>query len=168
MNTASSPTPPASPASQAPTPAYVLLADKQRVAPKLRVDEARAAIKVIYGFSDKPTYDLFSENSPTPCCPYPLVKGYLRTELNALPETLLLIAIDPPAPAGADLDAATYQSVLKAQETRSDTVAIDYRLKWDPDCQAYRVEKDTLDSDTNALAAAPLDAAPTSRPTTPE
>jgi len=123
------------------TPCYVLLDGKQRLGPKLLPLHDGPEGVAIYGFSDKPPYDLFCANSELALTPYPLVKGYLKNQITESREAVHLVVVDAAGPNEAQLNAATMNSVLEALEQESDRVTISFRLMLDQNSQAYRIEK---------------------------
>jgi hypothetical protein len=94
----------------------------------------------IYGFSGKDPYDRFCMNGQLALTPYPLVKGYLRNQASAPDDGLKLVVLDAAGPREPCLHAATMQAVLEAQENRMNRVTIVYRLVFDREAEAYRVE----------------------------
>ena len=123
------------------TPCYVLLDGKQRLGPKLLPPHGGPEAVAIYGFSDKPPYDLFCANCELALTPYPLVKGYLKNQITDSGDAVHLVVVDAAGPNEAHLNAATMQSVLEAQEQKAAQVTISFRLMLDQGLQAYRVEK---------------------------
>ena len=65
------------------TPNYVLMDGNLRIGSKVVRLDAGIECSAIYGFSDKGPYDEFSANSQLALKPYPLVKGYLRNQIDA-------------------------------------------------------------------------------------
>ncbi len=122
------------------TPNYVLLDGKVRLGPKLCSWPGEANYQVIYGFSDKQPYDLFCANCQVALTPYPLVKGYLRSQLAEAGDAVQLVAIDAASPQDALLYAATISGVLAAQEKQAESVSIAFHLTLDEATQAYRVQ----------------------------
>ncbi|QEF97378.1 hypothetical protein Mal15_14180 [Stieleria maiorica] len=127
------------------TPYYVLLDGKQRLGPKLLRPHLGPEGVAIYGFSDKPTYDLFCANSNLALTPYPLVKGYLKNQITDSGNAIHLIVVDAEGPNETQLNATTMKSVLTAQEQESERVTISFHLMLDPGSQAYRVENASSD-----------------------
>ena len=135
------------------TPYYVLLDGKQRLGPKLLRPRAGPEGVAIYGFSDKPPYDLFCANSELALTPYPLVKGYLKTQITDSGDAVHLVVVDAAGPNEAQLNAATMKSVLEAQEQKANHVTISFRLMLNQDSQAYRVEKASSGLDVTSRPA---------------
>jgi hypothetical protein len=123
------------------TPCYVLLDGKQRLGPQLLRPHAGPEGVAIYGFSDKPPYDLFCANSELALTPYPLVKGYLKNQIADSGDAIRLVVVDAAGPNETQLNAATMESVLEAQEQKAARVTISFHLMLDRGSQAYRVEK---------------------------
>lgn len=127
------------------TPYYVLLNDKQRIGPNVVQPECSP----IYGFSDKEFYDKFCLHSDLALTPYPLVKGYLREQVDAPGAGAQLVVVDATGPAASYVRAATMRAVLEAHENRSIHMDATYRLKFDQQANAYREEP----GETAALVA---------------
>ena len=123
------------------TPCYVLLDGKQRLGPKTLPPHSSSEGMAIYGFSDKTPYDLFCANCEQALTPYPLVKGYLKNQITDSGDAVHLVVVDAAGPNEAQLNAATMNSVLEAQEQKANRVTISFRLVLDQESQAYRVEK---------------------------
>lgn len=128
------------------TPSDVLMDGKQPIGPVLLPLDSGKACIAIYGFSSKRLYDAYCEKSEQALAPYPLVKGYLRNQLENATDTILLVVVDAVGPDESHLNAATMQSVLEAQETRSSQLAVSFRLSRDEPSHAYRVEKNSSNS----------------------
>jgi hypothetical protein len=133
------------------TPNYVLIDGNLRIGPKVLPLDAGMGCSAIYGFSDKGPYDRFCANSRLALKPYPLVKGYLRNQIDAPGDSLKLVVIDAAGPGEPYLHAATLKAVLEAQETHAAYVTAAYRLMFDEGANAYRaavdadVEREELD-----------------------
>lgn len=123
------------------TPRYVLLDDNRRLGPKVIPSDVGVGCSVIYGFSDKEPYDRFCGNSDLSLRPYPLVEGYLKNQVGVSGGDLKLIALDAGGPRELRLHAATMEAVLEAQENRAAGLNTGYRLIFDPNVDAYRVEE---------------------------
>ncbi len=135
------------------TPCYVLLDGKQRLGPKLLARRGGLEYVAIYGFSDKQPYDLFCANCNLPLTPYPLVKGYLKNQIAEPGEAVHLVVVDAAGPQESELNAATINAVLEAQEQKASHVSISFQLMLDPGSQAYRVQKASCDSDVTSRPA---------------
>ncbi|WP_372724916.1 hypothetical protein [Novipirellula sp.] len=122
------------------TPCYVLISEKARIGPILKVAKTGTSYQIIYGFSDKAPYDVFCANSPLPLTPYPLVKGYLQSQLEMAPGVSHLVVVDATGPHDAQLNAATMQAVFDALKTQSPQVTASFRLTLNSDNQSYTVE----------------------------
>ena len=122
------------------TPCDVLLDGEQRLGPKLLALPDGPKYEAIYGFSSKESYDLFCANSDQPFIPYPLVKGYLKNQIADSGDTVQLVVVDAPGPQETQLNAATMNSVLEAQEQKANHVTVSFRLMLDRESQAYRLK----------------------------
>ena len=123
------------------TPNYVLIDGNLRIGPKVLPLDAGMGCSAIYGFSDKGPYDRFCANSQLALKPYPLVKGYLRNQMEAPGDSLKLVVIDAAGASEPNLHAATIEAVLEAQESRAAHVTAAYRLTFDEEANAYRVDE---------------------------
>ena len=128
-------------AAVADTPNYVLMEGDRRIGPNVVRLDAGIECSSIYGFSDKPPYDKFCRNSQQPLKPYPLVKGYLRNSAAAR-GGLKLVVLDAAGPSEPYLHAATMEAVLEAHESRAAQVTAAYRLRFDEEANACRVEEE--------------------------
>ena len=126
------------------TPYYVLMAANHRIGPEFVQIDSGVECTLIYGFSDKGPYDKFWQNSPQTLTPYPLVKVYLRDQVEAAGEGLKLVVVDAAGPDEALVHAATMQAVLEAHESKTTHVAVTYRLTFDPGANAYELEEVSL------------------------
>ncbi len=124
-----------------PTPQYVLLNGKTRIAPLVHALQSGRGCIALYGFSDKTPYDLFRESSKIPLTPFPLVKVYLRTLLDANEGDLHLVIVDAVGPSSGKLRAATMQAVLDAQIAQAAVVTAEYSLTMDSATDCYRVDE---------------------------
>lgn len=122
------------------TPNYVLIDGNLRIGPKVVPLDARECL-AIYGFSDKEPYDQFCAHSQRALKPYPLVKGYLRNQVEAQSDGLKLVVLDAAGPSEPYLDAATMEAALEAQESRAAHLTAAYRLTFDEEAGAYRVDE---------------------------
>ena len=127
-------------ATAADTPYYVLMESNRRLGPKVVQIPAGMACEPIYGFSDKGPYDRFCSNSQLALTPYPLVKFYLREQTRTPGDGLKLVVVDAAGPREPCLRAATMAVVLEAQENQTTHVAAAYRLTFDREANAYRLE----------------------------
>ena len=121
------------------TPSHVLMDGDQCLGPPLMPFDSGRACAAIYGFSGKAAYDTFSAASPLALTPYPLVKGYLRNQINEAGEGLKLIAIDAVGPLVPTLNAAPLQCVLDAMEEKTRHVNAGYLLVFNEEASAYRI-----------------------------
>ena len=123
------------------TPLYVLLDGKLRIGPSLSAPLSGPEYTATYSFSDKQPYDLFCTHYKRALTPYPLVKGYLRSQIAESDDVVPLVVVDATGPDEAHLDAATMESVLEAMEQQASQVSISHRLILDHESRTYRVEK---------------------------
>ena len=123
------------------TPHYVLMNRNHRIGPEVLQADSEAVCLPIYGFSAKGPYDTFCMNSQLALTPYPLVKVYLRNQTDAAGNGLKLVVVDAAGPDDPCLHAATMEAVLEARENRTAHVTVAYRLMFDQEASAYRVEE---------------------------
>lgn len=124
------------------TPYYVLMdGNHRRLGPSVAQSSAKDVCAPIYGFSGKNSYDRFCRNCSLALTPYPLVPVYLRDQTATLDESLRLIVLDAAGPHEQCLYAATMESVLKAQENRTDHITAAYRLISFQESSDYRLEE---------------------------
>ena len=123
------------------TPRYVLLEDREPIGPWVAEDSSQSGSHVIYGFSCKHTYDVFTSNCDKELRPYPLMKGYLRNRIEEEADEFHLVVIDAVTPNDDCLTVATMDNVLAAQDAggqrmtngfyvRRDTQSTEYQ--WNP------------------------------------
>ncbi len=77
-----------------------------------------------------------------PLTPFPLVKVYLRTLLEASPENLQLVILDAAGPKELTLRASTMLAALEAQIAQSSSILVEYTLTFDIESNGYRVDED--------------------------
>lgn len=130
------------------TPRYVLLNNKQRMAPQLLAQPGGPKYEAIYGFSTKQSYELFIANSDLPLTPYPLVKRYLRERMAESASVIPLAVVDADGPLAAQLNTASMENVLASQETNANRVAISFQLTRDQDSGAYVVHEVSCGAET--------------------
>ncbi len=123
------------------TPYYVLLEGSHRIGPEIEPLVSGTGCSVIYGFSDKGSYDRFCANSHLELTPYPLVRAFLRSQADTADGCLKLVVVDAAGPCEPSLQAATVDAVLQAHENRSPQVTAAYRLSFASEANAYRVEE---------------------------
>lgn len=122
------------------TPRYVLIDGDHRIGPKITALPSGGDSLLIYGFSSKSRYEEFCANQPLGLKPYPLVKGYLRNQINESSHCLNLVVLDPRGTNEPLQLATTMQAVLDAQETLAAKVNMTYRLVFNHQADAYSVE----------------------------
>jgi hypothetical protein len=113
----------------------------RRIGPSVSPLNSGIECSAVYGFSQKGLYDNFCSHSQLELKPYPLVKGYLRNQDGAAGNDLKLVVVDAAGPDEPYLYAATMALVLEAQEKRTHEVTTEYRLIFDREANAYRVEE---------------------------
>lgn len=123
------------------TPMYVLMDGDGRIGPHLVPLPGGHTCSAIHGFSDKARYDRFISASTLPLTPYPLVRGYLRNQLESAGDEIALVVLDAAGPGEPLLQAATMQAVLAAQESKATHVPANYRLVLEPSTKAYRMQE---------------------------
>lgn len=123
------------------TPSYVLRDENRPIGPQVVPLPSGIECLPVYGFSNKTFYDTFGGNGQQTLKPYPLVKGFLRAHVDAPGNGLKLVVIDAAGPGDPYLLAATMNAVLEAQEKRSTEVTVAYRLVFDHEVGAYRVQE---------------------------
>ncbi len=121
------------------TPHYVLMDESRRIGPKVVSSNGGHEPKPIYVFSSKDCYDQFCRNSDQALKPYPLVKGYLRSQIDEPGGGLKLVVMDAAGPREPYLLAATMEAVLEAFDNQATLVVADYRLLRDPEADAYEM-----------------------------
>ena len=107
---------------------------------------------VIYGFSGKQAYNVFLSASSFALMPYPLVKGFLKNQIELDSGTLKLVVLDAVSAAEPCLYAATFQSVLESQELGSGCVSISHRLVLDEPSSLYRIEASSFSASMKAMS----------------
>jgi hypothetical protein len=122
-------------------PQYVLRDGLGYASPRVLLTSFKIGSTVLYGFSDKPEYDVFISTSELPLTPYPLVRGYLERRLDS--NLLQLVALDAGSSQQTLLQATTFEAVLDSLRNQVDTVPVTHRLIIDDASTAYRVEAST-------------------------
>jgi hypothetical protein len=120
-------------------PRYVLRDGRVLTGLSLSNDSATASVSAIYGFSDKPQYDFYLAQCTRTLTPYPLVKGYLKNQIEASPDSLQLVVLDAASPNQYLLDAATMQAIVDALNLNLETVPISHQLTLDASTATYRI-----------------------------
>ncbi len=106
-----------------PTPRYVLLDGDKPVSTFVVGAVGDSAKRAIFGFSDKKQYDVFRTNSQLAYKPYPLVKGYLRGQIEKADSGAAFMVLDAIAPDGGSFQVCSMPETLVAFETNA--VALD-------------------------------------------
>lgn len=134
------------------TPKYVLRDEGQAVCPTVAQASAGLIHKLVFGFSDKPFYDEFSSKSKLLLMPYPLVKGYLKNQLeaaagdddskqaNAKGTLLNLVVVDAAGPDADVIYATTMDAVLVAFDFRAKQILATHLLRFDPKSSSFQLE----------------------------
>ena len=102
-----------------PIPRYLLLDETKPIGLELAASATEESAKFLYGFSDKPQYDSFRENSQLAYRPYPIVKGFLKNQLESKDGRYQFIAIDASGPRDESVNVASIEVVLEAFENNS-------------------------------------------------
>ncbi|TWU44846.1 hypothetical protein Q31b_00160 [Novipirellula aureliae] len=123
------------------TPRYVLKDGLHPASPIVLLAATDAELTVVFGFSDKPEYDTFLNARSQALTPYPLVRGYLQNQIDLDVDLLRLIVLDASDPEQEVLDAATFENVLAAFQTDSDSVSVTHQLIRDAASQGYRIQE---------------------------
>jgi hypothetical protein len=136
-------------------PNYVLIDGNHRVAPLVTPLHSGTDCDAVYGFSSKELYDRFSANSKRALKPYPLVARYLKKLIDESDDRLTLLIIDATGPDEPFVQAATVEAVLDAKQNKSPRVVVAFRLLFDEDTRAYRVDEefDREDEPLDAIQA---------------
>ncbi len=120
---------------------YFCQMDGQRPIGPVTTVHGGVECEAIYGFSSKRMYDHFCSRSPSKLKPYPLVKVYLRNQVERTDAGLKLIVIDAAGLDESFLSAATATAVLEAHENQSAVVCAAYRLVFQPQTTTYLVRE---------------------------
>ncbi len=123
------------------TPYFVLMDGSCRIGPNVLPLHSGIECSPIYGFSNKVSYDKFCLRSQQTLTPYPLVKGFLRNQLDVQNNGLKLVVVDADEVREPCLRGATMQAVLEAHEEGTSHVATGYKLMFVQVANAYRVEE---------------------------
>lgn len=121
-------------------PRYVLKDSSHPTCPSAYGSSPDHPVVVIFGFSDKPEYDVFLEASSLELTPYPLVKGYLQNQIGLEMSATKLVAVDAASPHQLVFHAATMEAVLESFQLGLDQVAITHQLILDEFSKHYRVQ----------------------------
>ncbi len=122
------------------TPHYVLKEGAIPICPSVVQTSSGIPTVVIYGFSDKPEYDVFLSTRTLALTPYPLVKRFLMDKIEIDGSFVKLIVLDAASSTERCLYAATFQTVLESFQLGSESVAVSHRLVLEASSSCYRVE----------------------------
>lgn len=122
------------------TPRYVLKDGAYPTCPSVLQVSSEDHATVIFGFSDKPEYDIFLSASSLLLTPYPLVKGFLKNQIELNKDSMKLVVLDAISSRQPTLHAATFQDVVESLELNSDAVAVTHRLVKEETSSDYRIE----------------------------
>jgi hypothetical protein len=122
------------------TPHYVLKEGSHPTRPRVSQASAGNVANVIYGFSDKPQYDVYVAASELALTPYPLVKGFLNDRMKLDGDSLDLVVLDAVSSTQPCLIAVTFSSVLQSLLLHSESVVVTHRLILDEFTSEYRIE----------------------------
>lgn len=123
------------------TPRFVLKHELQSIGPSLCGIESAQYSYVLYGFSDKPNYDLFRSEDSRLLKPYPLVKRFMMDELHIGECPSPLIALNAEGPNQETIYASSMRNVLEAFQQNQETVTITHVLKLDPNTKQYDAQR---------------------------
>lgn len=122
------------------TPRYVLKDGAFPTCPSVVQASSDDHATVIFGFSDKPEYDVFLSSSSLMLTPYPLVKGFLKNEIELNTDSMKLVVLDAVSTGQPCLYAATFEAVLESFRLDSDSIAVSHRLVMEELSTVYRIE----------------------------
>ncbi len=121
-------------------PRFVLKDGAHPTCPKVPGAPPDQPVNVIFGFSDKPEYDVFLKATSLALTPYPLVKRYLQNQIDLEMSTTKLVAVGAASPHQCVVPAATMEAVLESFQLGMDQVAITHQLIFDEVSKQYRVQ----------------------------
>jgi hypothetical protein len=122
-------------------PRYVLKHGLDAIGPINRDVDNDEAASVIYGFSDKPEYDLFRSQDSRLLKPYPLVARFLVDELRNGTVAKQLIVLNAVSPNQDIVIAAGMRAVLDAFNEKLDQVEATHELILDKPTEIYRLKR---------------------------
>jgi hypothetical protein len=122
-----------------PIPRYVLRSGHQALGLANIRNTAGPRTTAIYGFSDKPQYDVFMKQYSKPPTPYPLVRCYLQDQMEIGSETLRLVLIDATSATQATLYAVTFPALDNALLLGQSTIELSHQLLLDETGSIYQV-----------------------------
>ncbi len=113
------------------TPHYLMMHDHVVVGPTMAEGPDQEVHRVVFAFTDKLQYDTFWASAKEKMTPYPLVKSYLRSQLERDPRIQWLMVLDASSEHQDVVSATTFQNVLSSMENKSDSVPLTHRLTLD-------------------------------------
>ena len=122
-----------------PIPRYVLRSGHQALGLANIRNTAGTSTTAIYGFSDKPQYDVFMRQYSKPPTPYPLVRCYLQDQMELGSETLRLVLIDATSSMQATVYAVTFPALANALLLGHATIELSHQLLLDQTESIYQV-----------------------------
>jgi hypothetical protein len=123
-----------------PIPRYVLKAGAIPTGPLVEPESSDGRIAfVVYGFSDKPQYDAFHNQSSRLLTPYPLVKRYLQNQIALLAGQLGLIVLEATSPSQSQLHAVALDRLVEALESNQSIIQPTHQLLLVGNPSTYRV-----------------------------
>jgi hypothetical protein len=120
-------------------PKYVLLHQGKKFGPQVLETTPRTNGIAIYGFSEKATFDAFCQLSKQALTPYPLVKRYLRDQIEAACEKEAVVVVDATSPEALELDGVSMTDLLAAIEHESPDVAVRFRFTKELQSDKYQI-----------------------------
>ena len=122
-------------------PRYVLKHGLDAIGPTNQDIDSGEAAFVIYGFSDKPEYDLFRSQDSRLLKPYPLVARFLMDELRNRTVAKQLVVLDALSPNQGTVLAAGMREILEAFNDKTDQVDVSHELVLDSSSEVYRLKR---------------------------
>ncbi|MCU0710735.1 MAG: hypothetical protein MUC43_01655 [Pirellula sp.] len=132
-------------------PRYVLRHDLAAIGPANQDPDNSQPACVIYGFSDKPDYDLFRSQDTRLLKPYPLVARFLIDELRNGSTAKQLIVLNASSPSQESVYAVGMKEVLDAFNDKLDHVEASHELKINQSNQMYQLKRIENNQPASAL-----------------
>ena len=138
------------------TPLYVLRHEDKPLRPVISEAAGTLFSNSIFGFSNKPFYDTFTSECDLALMPYPLVKGFLKNQIEASQAALNakdaepfqdgsysqnLVIVDAAGPAAEVVYAVTMSSILEAFESKSKQLLASHLFRFDTKSSSYQMEE---------------------------